>query len=188
MAEVARSATALRTDPEVGRLVRSVALSDRFRFYLLVVEAAPAQPLAVLLEREVAEAREGPARVVRIDPYRASVTSPTFRGAMPWRLLVDRVLVPLLDPPAEVAAAEAIVMIDASAAPEADDEAWRTLFQRMNERRNVVAACLRGALVLVIPARMERLFAHAAPDFWSIRSLSAVVTGSPTAFAARRVS
>jgi hypothetical protein len=76
---------------------------------------------------------------------------------------------------AEVAAAEAIVIVDASAAPEADDAAWRVLFQRMNERRNVVTAGLRGALVLVMPPRMERLFAHAAPDFWSIRSLSAVV-------------
>jgi hypothetical protein len=156
--------------------VRSLALSDRFRFYLVVVELAqPAtRAVAAALEREVAAAREAPVRLVRLDPYRVPADG---RGPIPWRLLVDKVLVPLVEPPAEVAAAEAIVMVDASAAPEADDEAWRVLFQRMNERRNVIAAGLRGALALVMPARMERVFAHAAPDFWSIRSLSVVVKG-----------
>ena len=162
--------------PEVNRVVRSLALSNRFRFYVLVVEGVPvARAVAAILQQEVAASREAPARVVRIDPYRARADWP---GAIPWMLLIDEVLVPLVDPRADVVAADAIVMIDASAAPEADDDAWRVLFQRMNERRNVIAAGLRGALVLAVPARMERVFAHAAPDFWSIRSLSVVVSAA----------
>lgn len=176
MADLVAPEAALRAHPEVGRLVRSLALSDRFRFYVLVVEGEPVvRAVAAALKQDVAAAREAPARVVRIDPYRAPAYRP---GPIPWRLLVDEVLVPLVDPRADVAAAEAIVMIDASAAPPSDDDAWRVLFQRMNERRNVVAASLRGALVLALPARMERVFAHAAPDFWSIRSLSAVVSAA----------
>jgi hypothetical protein len=180
LADLTHPAATLRADPEVGRLVRSLALSERFRFYLVVVEGARvARAVAAILEHEVAAAREAPVRVVRLDPYRVQAD---WRGAIPWRLLVDHVLVPLVEARAEVAAPEAIVVIDASAAPEADDEAWRVLFQRMNERRNVVAANVRGALVLALPARMERVFAHAAPDFWSIRSLSVVVEGVGSAF------
>jgi hypothetical protein len=159
--------------PDVARLVRSLALSDRFRFYLLVVEAPEAaRAVAAILEHEVAAAREAPVHVVWLDPYddRAEGSAP-----MPWRRLVDAVLAPLLEPSAELSSPEAIVIADAARAPAADEDAWRILFQRMNERRNAVAGALRGALVLALPPALERVFAHAAPDFWSIRSLSIVV-------------
>jgi hypothetical protein len=176
LADYALPPAALRADPGVGRLVRSLGLSDRFRFYLLVVEGAPAaRAVAALLQQEVAAAREVQVCVMRLDPYRLPAD---WRGGIPWRLLVDEVLVPLVEAGPEVARAEAIVMVDASAAPEADGEAWRVLFQRMNERRNLVAAGLRGALVLAMPPWMERVFAHAAPDFWSIRSLSVAIPSS----------
>ena len=67
--------------------------------------------------------------------------------------------------------------MDASRALPPDDEAWNLCFQRLNERRNVIGKALRGPLVLLLPARLEAVFAHAAPDFWSIWSLAVAVKG-----------
>ena len=163
----------LHADDGLSRLVRSLALSSRFRFYLAIVEAPDAGgSLARRLEHEVSAAREAPARVIRLDPYPPSMDR---ARPLPWRRLVDRVLAPLLEPPPDLAAPGTIVMVDASRAPAGDDEAWRVLFQRMNERRDAVAAGLAGALVLALPARLEAVFAEAAPDFWSVRSLALVL-------------
>jgi hypothetical protein len=158
--------------PELARLVRSIALSNRCRFYLLVTEPARAEATATLLERDVAAVREEPVHLVRIDPYRAPLDYP---AAIPWRLLAERVLGPLSEPSKALSAPDAIGMVDATAAPPEDDASFRVLFERLNERRDLVASSLAGALVLALPARLERVFAEAAPDFWSIRSLAALV-------------
>ena len=157
---------------DFARLVRSLALSERFRFYLFITGAPErAESLATSLERDVAAAREAPVHVLRLDPYRAPKD---HRGPIPWRLLADEILGPLVEPSPALAAADSIVLADASAAPPEDDASLRTLFQRMNERRDIVAAALAGALVLALPPRLENVFAEAAPDFWSIRSISVV--------------
>jgi hypothetical protein len=155
---------------DVTRLVRSIGLSDRFRFYLVVTDS-PARALAVAseLERDVAAAREAPAHVARLDPYREPLD---YAGPVPWRLLAERILSALLNPAPALAASDAIVLADATAAPPEDDASFRLLFERMNERRDLVASAMSGALVLVLPLRLERVFAEAAPDFWSIRSLA----------------
>ena len=64
-----------------------------------------------------------------------------------------------------------IIAADASRADLSDDKIWLRLFDIMNERRNVIAQRLGGPLLLCLPERLEPLFASAAPDFWSIRSL-----------------
>jgi tetratricopeptide (TPR) repeat protein len=163
----------LRQDPEVGRLARSIGLSSRFRFYLLVT-ATPrvAQAVFAVLEKEVAAEREEPVHLGRLDPYQA----PRDPDApVSFDVLVDEVLAPLVGPSEAMASPQAMVVVDASRALPRDDGAWTLLFQRMNERRNVIAGALRGVLVLALPPRLEPVFAHAAPDFWSIRSLAVVV-------------
>jgi hypothetical protein len=89
-------------------------------------------------------------------------------------LLAERILAPLTEPTPVLAARDAIVVVDATAGPREDDASFRIVFERLNERRDLVARALSGALVLALSARLERVFAEAAPDFWSIRSLAAV--------------
>lgn len=161
----------------VSRLIRALALSDRFHVYLLLCETPRvAQAVFDLLPARVAEEREEPVRLVRLDPYEGSYGP---GEPITFEHLADRVLERLVSPAAEERDANVIIVVDGSKALPQDDEAWAILFQRMNERRNVIAGALRGALVVCLPRRLEPVFAHAAPDFWSIRSLAVVVEGAP---------
>jgi hypothetical protein len=160
-----------QVDPEIARLVRSIALAQGFRFYLLVTAPARVQPIAANLERDVAAVREEPVHAFRIDPYRAPLDYP---AAVPWRLLAERILAPLTEPTPAFAARDAILVVDVTAAPAEDDTSFHVLFERMNERRDLVARALSGALVLALSPRLESVFVEAAPDFWSIRSLAVV--------------
>jgi hypothetical protein len=163
--------------PAVARLIRSLSLSTRFRFYLAIVEPpGAARALASIVEQGVFAVRESPVHVIHLDPYAAGPSG----VAISWRRLFDAVLAPLLEPPAALASPDAIVLADASGAPRGDDDAWTILFRRLNERRDAVASVLHGALVLVLPPRLEAPFARSAPDFWSIRSLAVVVTSDLT--------
>ncbi|MGH3800906.1 MAG: hypothetical protein ACRDTD_12350 [Pseudonocardiaceae bacterium] len=64
-----------------------------------------------------------------------------------------------------------------------DDEAvtadrlrlWSRLLQRLNERRDALAAAHPAALLLVCPAGSLPLVRDTAPDLWSVRSLTATV-------------
>ena len=195
MAEIAPPGLlrSLRQDAEVGRLVRAIGLSDRFRFYLLVCPTPRvAQAVFAILEQDVEAERDEPAPLTRLDPYQAH---PDLRREIMARLgplaegkdgeqalvhetsdlLLHQVLDPLVAPSPAIASRQALVVIDASRAPPHDDDAWSVVFQRMNERRNLIAGKLAGALLLALPPRLEPIFAHAAPDFWSIRSLAALV-------------
>lgn len=169
----------------VSRLIRAIALSDRFHVYLLLCERPRvAQAVFNLLPARVAEEREEPVQLVRLDPYER-----TYGAVEPILIehLADRILERLVSPAPVEREANVIVVVDGSKALPHDDEAWALLFQRMNERRNVIAGALQGALVVCLPRRLEPVFAHAAPDFWSIRSLAVVVEGAPPPDATRRV-
>ncbi len=160
----------MQRDPGASRLVRSIALSRQFGFFLLVAETPRlARDVIACLEDDVAAERGEPVHLVQLDPYHAG-------APIRFELLVDEVLAPLVDPSDAMASPRAIVVADGSRARPHDDDAWKLLFHRMNERRNVIARALPGALVLALPPRLEPVFAHAAPDFWSIRSLAVVVT------------
>jgi hypothetical protein len=111
-------------------------------------------------------------RLVCLDPYEGR---PDAGSPITFEHLVSRVLERLISPPEDERASDVIVAVDASRALHEDDGAWAILFQRMNERRNVIADALKGPLVLCLSPRLEATFARAAPDFWSIRSLAVVV-------------
>lgn len=166
---------ALRGDEDLLRLARGISLSSRFHVYLLACSTPRVADAALeILAEEVAKEREEGARWVRLDPYRGRA-----EAGEPIRFeeLVEGVLAKLVDPAPEERVAEVIHVVDASRALAPDDEAWGLLFQRMNERRNVIAGALGGPLLLVLPQRLEAAFAHEAPDFWSIRTLGVVVRG-----------
>jgi tetratricopeptide (TPR) repeat protein len=168
---------ALRSDEGLLRLAHGLALSERFHFYLLVCETPRVASAALdVLAVEVAAAREEPVRLVRLDPYRAHAA---LDRPIPFELLAEQVLARLVSPAPDERAPGVIFVVDASRALPQDDEGWSQLFQRLNEQRNGIAKALEGPLVLVVPGRLEAAFAHAAPDFWSIRSLAVVVDAPP---------
>jgi tetratricopeptide (TPR) repeat protein len=170
-------ADALRSDEGVLRLAHGLALSERFHFYLLVCDTPRVASAALdVLVDEVATEREEPVRLIRLDPYRAHAE---LDKPIPFELLAEEVLARLVSPAGDERTADVLFVVDASRALPQDEEGWGQLFQRMNERRNGIAKALKGSLVLVVPGRLEAVFAHAAPDFWSIRSLAVVVHAPP---------
>jgi tetratricopeptide (TPR) repeat protein len=166
---------ALRSDFELEQLIRALSLADRFHLYVLVCVSPRVADIALgVIEERVAEEREQPVEIMRLDPYR---NHRDITATIPHDLLVKEVLEPLVT--SREWPERAIVVVDASRAMGRDNDAWGLLFQRMNERRNVIVAKLGRPLVLCIPPRLEPIFARAAPDFWSIRSLAVEVKAAP---------
>lgn len=172
----ARDASAmLLRDEGVSRLIRALALSDRFHLFLAsCTTPRVADALFPVLVEQVSAERGERVRLVRLDAYAGR----RERGPMTFERVAGTVLTGLVAPAEEDRAPQVILAVDASKALPEDDAAWNLLFQRMNERRNVIAAALRGPLLVVMPPRLEPAFAHAAPDFWSIRSFSVVIGAS----------
>jgi tetratricopeptide (TPR) repeat protein len=161
----------LEANESVRSLVRSLALAEGFNFYLLVCETPRvAESVFAVLEREVEARREAPVRWVRLDAYEAQVET-----GMTVNALVERILDRLVAPREPGVSSDKVMILDATHAPPSDDEAWARFFQRMNLARNTVDERLNAPLVLAVPPRLEKVFAHAAPDFWSIRSSAELV-------------
>jgi tetratricopeptide (TPR) repeat protein len=160
--------SSLRADWGLNHLLQALSLSEKFEFHILVCDTPRvAQAIRAILETD------SPGRVVWLTPSRSE------RDAREPARFEDVAAVLDLAVPGERQGDEPqITVIDASVATEKDEPAWRELFRRMNERRNVLARLLSGPLVLCVPPRLEVAFAHEAPDFWSIRSTS--ITVSPT--------
>lgn len=153
------------------RIPNLVGLSDRFRFVMAILSPPDTgTTLADALSKTVEAAR-----VIRLDPGKDF----TFEH------VTDTVLSPMVYPTPEMVSPDTIVIMDATGAPHeevttgrdptGDNAAWKVMFHRMNMLRNNIARDLNGTLILAMPPHMERLFAWAAPDFWSIRSLAVVL-------------
>jgi hypothetical protein len=164
--EVVRAS--LQEDPDVERLVQALSLSERFHVYLLICDTPRLTRLVLdVIAARVSEEREQPVHLVELDPYQEhrNAGAPIDATA-----LIDRILGRLVAPELDEQSSDVLFVVNASRALTEDDQAWALLFQRMNERRNVIAKKMNGAILLCLPVRLEPLFAHAAPDFWSIRS------------------
>lgn len=111
-------------------------------------------------------------KVVLLDPYATQGQDSTER--LTETSLLDSILARLVHPPLALQSEQYLMAINGSAAAPADESAWRILFQRMNERRNSIVQQVSSALLLCVTPRLHALFAHEAPDFWSIRR--AVIT------------
>lgn len=150
------------------KLCRALALADGFSFQIAVCQSArDAVGLLLWLADTVAVEREEPVSTERISPYAldwripgpASVSADDLTKLVLGRLVGSQ-------PHAD------LVFIDAAAAREQDADAWRWLFERLNERRNLISRDLRVPLTLILPRELEVEFARAAPDFWSIRRVA----------------
>jgi hypothetical protein len=151
---------------ERSRLLRALALSRRFHLLLAYVESPrAADQLVRALAEELPRVRKAPVELVRLDPYEGRETDAPLEDGE----LADGVLIPLLSPTAERRAHGVVHVVDASRATPADTEAWGRLFALWNEKRNALQQ-LGGEVLVVLPEPLQRLFATAAPDVWSIRS------------------
>lgn len=152
----------------VEQFLLGLSLVDRFLLDVLVVPSARVARLMLALMHEELPKRRGEALRVRelgSTPARAASLDPLDGNA-----LLDDILVPLMQPTEAVEGALTVTWIDASTARPVDEPAWTGFFHRLNERRNAMADIQPGPLVVALPPRLESVFAHAAPDVWSIRS------------------
>lgn len=157
----------LRDDPALDDLLRALSLTSGFAVHLMICEtAAVARSCFALLRRELPGLRGAPTRVEVIDPYEGEELLPGPSGER----LIDKVLPRLCAPAAAGDAGDRVVVLDASRALSAETSAWVVLFERLNERRNLIRDALVGPLILCLTPSLEQPFAAAAPDFWSIRS------------------
>ena len=149
------------------RLANALALGDGFQFHILVchsplqvgqslttlAEAIPALRGGSLITRPLLPATFSPDK-----PLDSALTAAVTEGLS------------TLPPPA--ADERVLAVLDASFVAETEIPAWRQLFRRLNEQRNAVADHADAALLLCLSPTLEPIFAHEAPDFWSIRGVS----------------
>ncbi|WP_374246591.1 tetratricopeptide repeat protein [Zoogloea sp.] len=149
------------------RLANALALGDGFQFHILVchsplqvgqslttlAEAIPALRGGSLITRPLLPATFSPDK-----PLDSALTAAVTEGLS------------TLPPPA--ADERVLAVLDASFVAETEIPAWRQLFRRLNEQRNAVADQVDAALLLCLSPTLEPIFAHEAPDFWSIRGVS----------------
>jgi tetratricopeptide (TPR) repeat protein len=159
----------VRAHAEVRRLVRALSLSQRFHLYLLVCSGPRLARATAAVTRELLA--RGGAVTLRWLPRDPDDPSPEER--LTRESATERVLRPLTAPDEASAAHGVIHVIDATGSTA--DDAWAWCFQRLNERRNVVAQRLHGEVLLCVTPAQEAQLAAIAPDLWSIRSGTFVV-------------
>lgn len=160
---------------DLKQLLKALDLSKGFNFYLALCNAPRLAETALqILERHLNSDRGSLRHVVRLDPYRVDAR---LEEAVSEEVLGSTVLKRLVEPRPEDATPGAIHVVDASRAIQSDDGVWKKLFERMNEQRNTIMEALGGALVMVLPPRLEDDLEATAPDWWSIRSSDYDLTG-----------
>lgn len=168
---------AISRQEDVARLVRALTLDEGFAVYV-VLTPSPEVSAAMLevVEQTLRASVRQDWRWVSLDPYLLREHAET-----PWTDdgLDDLLLVPLIEHRSKGARAPDAVVINLSRAPEGDDGAWGRFFSRLNRARNTVMLRLGRPLVMVMPARLERILSAVAPDVWSGVSASMAVT-APT--------
>lgn len=149
------------------RLANALALGDGFQFHILVCHSPLQVRQSLTTLAEAIPALRGGSLITRPllpDPF--SPDKPldsTLTAAVTEGLST-------LPPPA--ADERVMAVLDASFVAETEIPAWRQLFRRLNEQRNAVADQVDAALLLCLSPTLEPIFAHEAPDFWSIRGVS----------------
>ena len=161
----------VRGHAEVRRLVRALSLSQRFHLYLVVCSGPRVARATARVMRESLAAARGAAVTLRWLPRDPDDASP--EGRLTRESATEAVLRPLTAPDEASAAHGVVHVIDATGS--VADDAWAWCFQRLNERRTVIAQRLHGEVVLCVTPAQETQLAAVAPDLWSIRSGTFVV-------------
>lgn len=154
-----RAARSLHRDVEAvwERLRAEFVLRDGF--WLAFLFGAQAPDVAELVARTHDQARPQAKRVTTL-----ILTEQSGEAAVLGELLAPH--------PAGLAATW---VLDDEAIPADRARLWSRLLRRLNERRDALAAVHPTALLLVCPAGTLPLVRDAAPDLWSVRSLTATL-------------
>ena len=159
--------------PGLEHFLSALALGEGFQFHIVVCASAP--QVSRLLQHIRAEVPR-PVRTEHWSPYASAP------GGLPAGLpglgawLAQRLAE--LAPPGT--GERLVVALDAMGGSQSDESAWRDLFRRLNEQRNTLVGRLDAVLLLCIPSSLYHAFAHEAPDFWSIRGVSADLQPLPS--------
>jgi tetratricopeptide (TPR) repeat protein len=161
---------ALPSQPGAMRLRDALALGEGFELHLVAC-ATPrvARALLAWLSVEAGRSDRGAKfeRIaVQLGPDGAVVDGPELAGAL---------LGVLTTPPG----ASVVRFLDASAVRTVDLPAWEWFVQRLNERRNQVAAAAPAPLVLLLGPALARSLPFLAPDLWSVRSVDVALGEAP---------
>ncbi|MGH3825094.1 MAG: hypothetical protein ACRDRA_20000, partial [Pseudonocardiaceae bacterium] len=159
MNEQRQAARSLHRDVEAvwERLRAEFVLQDGF--WLAFLFGAQAPDIAELVARTRDQARTQVKQVATL-----TLTEQSGEAAVLAELLAPH--------PASLAATW--VLDDVALAADRE-RLWSRLLRRLNERRDALAAAHPAALLLVCPAGSLPLVRDAAPDLWSVRSLTATL-------------
>ena len=149
------------------RLANALALGDGFQFHILVCPSPLQVRQSLSALAEGVPARRGGSLITR--PLLPDTFSPDKPLDSALTAAVTEALSTLPPPAADE---RVLAVLDASFVAETEIPAWRQLFRRLNEQRNAVAGNVNAALLLCLSPSLEPIFAHEAPDFWSIRGVS----------------
>lgn len=156
-------------DAAIQRLTTALALGDGFQFHIVVCHSPrQVRKLIGTLTQTVPARRGGSLRTEHLHPDSLRQRDQALDGDA-LTAYVTQALGGLARPAADE---RQLIVLDASFARQADTPAWSLLFRRLNEQRNALAHALDAALLLCITPHLEPIFAHEAPDFWSVRGVS----------------
>lgn len=156
-------------DAAIQRLTTALALGDGFQFHIVVCHSPrQVRNLIGTLTQTVPARRGGSLRTEHLHPDSLRQRDQALDGDA----LTAYVTQALGGLARTVADERQLIVLDASFARQADTPAWSLLFRRLNEQRNALAHALDAALLLCITPHLEPIFAHEAPDFWSVRGVS----------------
>lgn len=156
-------------DAAIQRLTTALALGDGFQFHIVVCHSPrQVRNLIATLTQTVSARRGGSLRTEHLHPDSLRQRDQALDGDA-LTAYVTQALGGLARPAADE---RQLIVLDASFARQADTAAWSLLFRRLNEQRNALAHALNAALLLCITPHLEPIFAHEAPDFWSVRGVS----------------
>lgn len=156
-------------DAAIQRLTTALALGDGFQFHIVVCHSPrQVRKLIGTLTQTVPARRGGSLRTEHLHPDSLRQRDQALDGDA-LTAYVTQALGGLARPAADE---RQLIVLDASFARQADTAAWSLLFRRLNEQRNALAHALDAALLLCLTPHLEPIFAHEAPDFWSVRGVS----------------
>ena len=160
--------TWLQGNADLSRLAQSVALGEGFQLLIVINDSPRVMRQALpLLTQEASRLSGASYTVIVLEPAADGLEVTTER-------LLDGVLTLLVHSARHGDDNIPLRVIIGADASSNEDMAWSVLFRRMNERRNTIINRTHGVLLLCVSQHLFELFAHEAPDFWSIRS--AVIT------------
>jgi tetratricopeptide (TPR) repeat protein len=169
-------------DEAVERLVQALALAEGFHFQIVLCNSQyVSRALVTELERRVASLRGELVRSRHVDVFEGLSEERIRHGDHIGRLL-EALTEPRSDP-----SKPQLVFVDGTASLAVEEPVWQPLFERLNQRRDVIAKCTGVPLTLIVPERIVGLLGTSAPDLWSFRSVQVVIAPPTSAQSAMMV-